>query len=235
MLSKVLRGDEALVAQPLPWRRAAGTGGHKTPSAPIQAVVPSRHGIHPIITTDDQASSLLARIADLESSMERRIAEARQSAYREGETAARTQATAQVEPLLEKLARSIHELSEMRPKLRHEAEGDLLKLSLAIAKRILHRELSADPESLAGLVRVAMEKIRMQEVVRVRVHPQHQATVQQIVTRLSGGIAVEILADHRLPLGGVVIETTRGEFDASVDVQLREIERGLADRLAVRA
>jgi flagellar biosynthesis/type III secretory pathway protein FliH len=28
-----------------------------------------------------------------------------------------------------------------------------------------------------------------------------------------------------------VVETTRGEFDASVDLQLREIERGLTDRL----
>jgi flagellar biosynthesis/type III secretory pathway protein FliH len=68
----------------------------------------------------------------------------------------------------------------------------------------------------------------------VRVHPQHQPTVQQIVARLSGGVAVEILGDQRLPVGGVVIETTRGEFDASVDVQLREIERGLTDRLAAQ-
>jgi flagellar assembly protein FliH len=240
MLSRILRGDEVLVAQAVPWRHAIGTGGPKIPTAPAQAVALATvagkpAGVRQMITTDDQVAALQARVADLEATLERRVAEFRDAAFREGEATARAQVTAQVQPVLEKMAHSIHELSDLRSKLRHQAEGDLLKLALAIAKKILHRELSADPESLAGLIRVAMEKIRIQEVLRVRVHPQHQATVQQIVTRLSGGVGVEILADHRLPVGGVVIETTRGEFDASVDVQLREIERGLTDRLAARA
>ena len=31
--------------------------------------------------------------------------------------------------------------------------------------------------------------------------------------------------------GGVVFETTRGEYDVSTDVQLDEIQKGLTDRL----
>lgn len=232
MLSKILRGEEANIAAPLPWRSAAGSRPRTQKPGPAataltnvskQASASWRMG-----TTHDQLHGLQERVAELEQEMELRIREASEAAYREGENSARMQ----VQSLIEKLARSIQEVADLRPKLRQQAEGDLLKLSLAIARKIVHREISADPEALTALVRVAIEKIRLQEIVRVRTHPQHQAVVQQIVTRLSGGAQVDIQADGRIPLGGIIVDTSRGEFDASVDVQLREIERGLADRLA---
>lgn len=182
----------------------------------------------------ERAAVLQRRVAELEASLEPRCREAREAGYREGEAAGRNQANGQVQPLLEKLARSIQEIAEARPKLRAEAEGDLLKLSLAIARKVLHRELIADPDSIAALIKVCLDKIRLQEIVRVRIHPQHHPAIQQILVRLSTGVPIELLPDPKLQLGGVVIETTRGEFDASVDVQLKEIERGLADRLESR-
>jgi flagellar assembly protein FliH len=46
---------------------------------------------------------------------------------------------------------------------------------------------------------------------------------------------VEVIADASREPGAVVFETERGNLDASVDAQLREIERGLADCLRRRA
>jgi flagellar assembly protein FliH len=40
---------------------------------------------------------------------------------------------------------------------------------------------------------------------------------------------VEVLADANLAPGGVILESSRGLLDASVDTQLAEIERGFAD------
>ena len=232
MLSKILRGDEANIATPLPWKSAAGSRPRPVQSSSSPAASPavpkSVTASGQIVTTHDQVHALQARIAELEQHSERRIREAAETAYREGESAAR----AQVQPLLEKLARSVQEVADLRPNLRRQAEGDLLRLSLAIARKVIHREVSADPEALTALVRVALEKIRIQEIVRVRTHPQHQPVIRQIVAKLSNGVQIDIQADGRIPLGGIVIDTARGEFDASVDVQLREIERGLADRLA---
>ncbi len=223
MLSKVLRGEQAQAVQPVAWRRTAGPAASPTsPSAGVKTDAPKQ-----LVTVDQELGALHARIAEGEALAERRVREAREAGYREGETAARNQ----IQPVLEKLAQSIQEVNGLRAKLRHEAEGDLVKLALAIAKKILHRELSADPDSISGLIRVAVEKIRVQEILRVRIHPQHHPVVQQIMARLSTGAPIEIFADPKMQLGGVVVETTRGEFDASVDLQLREIERGLTDRL----
>jgi flagellar biosynthesis/type III secretory pathway protein FliH len=40
-----------------------------------------------------------------------------------------------------------------------------------------------------------------------------------------------VIADASRAIGSVIFETPRGNLDASVDSQLQEIERGLADRL----
>ena len=56
-------------------------------------------------------------------------------------------------------------------RLRAEAEADLVQLSLAIARRVLRRELAIDPEALHGLILGALEKLSGQEISRVRVHP----------------------------------------------------------------
>ncbi|MBE7157897.1 MAG: hypothetical protein INR62_05610 [Rhodospirillales bacterium] len=178
-----------------------------------------------------ERAQLLARIAELERSGEARILQARDQAFREGEAAGRNQAAAQIQPLIDKLARTLHELSELRPKLRFEAESDLLQLALAIAHKVLHRELSIDPEALSGVVKVALEKIRLRDILRVRIHPQYHAHVGQLIAKLSAGAAIELVPDPKLELGGLIVETTRGEWDASVGTQLKEIERGLADRL----
>jgi flagellar assembly protein FliH len=229
MLSRVLRGEDTGLIQPLSWRRAPGSSAPPMPTVPVAG-----KKVEYAQTADQQIGALQARIAELEALMERRVRETRDAAYKEGETAGKNQTAAQVQPVLDKLAKSIQELGEIRPKLRHDAEADLLKLALAIARKILHRELSADPDSIAGLVRVAVEKIRAQEILKVRIHPQHHPILQQILARVATGAQIDVFPDPKLELGGVVVETTRGEFDASVDLQLREIERGLADRLVRR-
>jgi flagellar assembly protein FliH len=232
MLSKILRDGHKDAIAPLSWRRAGGpAAAAKGPPAPlVMHRVESGH-FQPESVLHDEVRGLRARFAEVEAAAETRVREARESAYREGEAAGRNQGIGQVQPVLEKLAQSIREIAELRPKLRHEAETDVVKLALSIAKKVLHRELASDPEAISGLIRVAMEKIRVHEIVRVRIHPQQHGPVQQAIARFAMGAEVEIAADSKLPLGGVVVETTRGDFDASVDVQLKEIERGLTDRL----
>jgi flagellar assembly protein FliH len=152
-------------------------------------------------------------------------------AYAEGAAAARIEAEAEIQPVLERLANGIASLAGARAKVRREAESDLVKLSISIARRLLHRELSIDPESVQALVRVAIEKISVSELVRVRVHPPHRDLVEKALDHCTAGRAVELIADPSLLPGDLVYETIRGALDARIDSQLEEIERGFADRL----
>ena len=117
--------------------------------------------------------------------------------------------------------------------MREQAEADLVRLALAIAKRVVHRELNTDPDTILGLVKVALSKLRANEAVRVRVHPAHQSLVHEfLVHSIESAAHIDVTGDVAAGLGGVIFETSRGEFDFSVDVQLSEIEKGLTDRLA---
>ena len=176
------------------------------------------------------ASRLKAESAAAVAERDRLIRDAREAGRVEGETAARESARAEVQPVLERLAASIQRASELPAQLRAQAEGDVVRLAVAIAQRILQRELHVDPEVITGLVRVGLEKVRMQDVTRVRVSPDHQLAVRECFTRL-GAAHVEVISDPAQEQGSMIFETSRGKLDASIGTQLREIERGLTDRL----
>jgi len=170
-------------------------------------------------------------MAQLETQYRQKIHEAHAAGVREGEIAGRNRAGAEMQPVMERLARSIQEIANLRDRLRREAESDVVLLALAIARRVIRREMAADPDALRGLVIAALEKLRGQEISRVKVHPSHAAMVKACLQQaLSGGL-VEVVSDQSRELGSVIFETSRGNLDASVDSQLQEIERGLTDRL----
>jgi flagellar assembly protein FliH len=106
-------------------------------------------------------------------------------------------------------------------------------MALAIGKRILHRELSTDPSALQGLVQAAFERIAREEITRVVVHPEQLAAVREALAQCTTR-KIEVSGDTGREKGTLIFETTRGALNASVDSQLQEIERGLADRLKWR-
>jgi flagellar assembly protein FliH len=88
-----------------------------------------------------------------------------------------------------------------------------------------------DPDAIHDLVLGALEKLQSQEITRVRVHPAHAALVTACLRQVVAASPVEVIPDPSREPGAVIFETDRGNLDASVESQLREIERGLADRL----
>lgn len=172
-----------------------------------------------------------ALISRLEQQCAQKVRDARNAAYREGEAAGKSAATAEVAPVVERLARGIDDVAGLRPRLRKQAEADVLKLALAIARRVIRRELAVDPDALAGLLVAALEKLQGHEILRARVHPSHVDLLRRTLGPTAAGAAVEVTGDLSLEPGAAIFETERGNLDASVSTQLEEIERGLADRL----
>lgn len=219
MSSKLITGETAAVFEPMPWK-ITGSGISRKTAAPSgaapKALATTGRDLGPALDTD------LAKL-------EQDIDQARAAARAEGEAFGRQQAQAELQPVLQKLAAAIQESADLRGRLRAQAESDLVRLSLAIAKKILGREINMDPEAITGVVKACLEKMRMQEVLRVRLHPEHRQRVTECLARL-GATHVEVLGDPTCERGAVLFETSRGNLDASVDTQLREIERGLTDR-----
>lgn len=163
---------------------------------------------------------------------ERQLELAREEGRREAGQAARQAVEQEVAALRGQLIRSIESIAALRPKLRREAEGQLVELALAIGRRVLHRELTVDPSAIAGLVRSALDGLTLRELVGVRAHPALAPAIEAEIRRAGAPTAVRIEADQSLEAGAVLIETTYGVLDASISTQLEEIERGFSDLLS---
>src|ERR1051326_4568763 len=176
-----------------------------------------------------QGQDTEARILDLERQLNERVQTAYQRGLQEGEAGGRQQGAAQFQAALERLSRTIEELVNTRPRLRHQAEEDVVKLALAIARRILYRELMTDPAALLGLVRAALDKLDGRGVHKVRANAQDAAILQQHFQQMGLPYKLDVVADPALERGSAIFETDHGSLDDSVDTQLNEIERGFAD------
>jgi len=217
MSSKVLPPDDASSAVRFAWREVPSSDAAAGRGAAARG------------------TDLVEATACMERQAEQRVREAHAAGFREGEAAGKKRAAAELEPVLERLARSIHEMAGLRGEIRREAELDMLRLALEIARRVLRRELAVDPDAIRGLVLAALEKLQGQEVSRVKVHPSHAVLVGDLLRKSGAGQQVEVMADASREPGAVIFETERGNLDASVGAQLGEIERGLADCLRRRA
>jgi flagellar assembly protein FliH len=112
-------------------------------------------------------------------------------------------------------------------------EEEVVRLALAIAGRVLHRETGMDPFILKGAVRVALEKVQGRETAVLRA-PEEQAEDWKRILLEAHREDVSVVGDSRLQAGECILETSVGRVDIGVKAQLEEIEKGFFDLLQQR-
>lgn len=158
-----------------------------------------------------------------------RLQQERNAAFEAGRKAAQDASRQELEAHYARLSKSLEELAVCRVRYRQETEREVVQLSLEIARRILRRELTIDPEAILGLLRAGLDSVSLREVLEVRVHTAHADIVRTALQRMGAPAAISVVGDPHLEPGAVCVETRRGGFDASAETQIEEIQRGFAD------
>jgi flagellar assembly protein FliH len=212
MSSRVIRPEDGVESAPIAWR-ATGVS---------------------ITQTRESSKTQVPEPAEIQQAIEARTRAAYNQGLAAGDAAAQQRAQHKLDPVLHGLNTMIAELASLRKRVRAEAEDDAVKLSIAIARRVLYRELSTDPEAILGLVMAAFGKLNARETHRLRVSPADAAVIQEHRVKLQIPPGLEINSDGSLTAGSAIFETSRGDLDASIETQLAEIDRGLTDALKRR-
>ena len=145
----------------------------------------------------------------------RRDADAlREAARREGFAAGRQEALARI-------TEDAVRLGVDRARSAAAAEGELRRLAVRIAEKILARQLTLTPEAVTDVVRQALGAVRARRVT-VRVHPDDLPLTQEIT-------GAAFVADPLIERGGCIVDTGHGTVDARLATQLAAIERALED------
>jgi flagellar assembly protein FliH len=132
------------------------------------------------------------------------------------------------------IASTVTKFEEERDRYFSRVEAEIVQLSLAIAAKILHREAQVDAMLVASLVRLAMENMREGSSVTIRVEPGKGAAWKQYFSSFSSATRVEVVEDAALSNHDCILETELGSANFSLEKQLKEVEQGFFDLLAVR-
>jgi flagellar assembly protein FliH len=153
----------------------------------------------------------------------------------EGKASARSDFEKTIGELRSQISNALLSFSKERADYFVRVESEVVRLSLSVARKILHRESQIDPLVLTGVVHVALQKLNSDTTVRLRTNPE-EARFWSDYFRQSNDMfpAVDVSGDPSLAQGHCILETDFGSTQISLDTQLKEIELGFFDLLEHR-
>jgi len=176
---------------------------------------------------------------------ERALADARASsrdeAFRDADVMIARQATALTEQRLsEQLETALPALNAAAVALRDEQDRWLIRweqaavrLSVAIAEKLIHRQLTSRPDFSTEMIAHALRLAAGQPQLTVSLHPDDLAAwgdrASQIVQSLTACAESKLVPDAHISRGGCRIETRHGEIDAQVESMLQRIAEELLE------
>jgi type III secretion protein L len=117
----------------------------------------------------------------------------------------------------------------------HEAE--LVKLAVAIAKKIIGRSIELNPGTVLQTAKEVLRGVRSQRRVTIKVHPSDEDGLREQAGSLKmlGAEVGElvIVGNPSIEAGGCIVESDLGVIDAQIGTQLASIENALLRRFDV--
>ncbi len=125
----------------------------------------------------------------------------------------------QSEQMLKMVGRSINYLAEV--------EGEMAEILMNAVKKII--DGFDDRELTVGLIRSALQHVRNERQVSVRIPPGHYTFVKERIAEIladyKGVGFINPVSDPRLDSGSCILESQIGVVDASIDIQLEALKR----------
>ncbi len=160
------------------------------------------------------------------------LAEVRNDATAATEARLRAEFRAQSEREANRISSALDAFERERKGYFARVETEVVRLALSIAAKILHREAQVDPMLVGALVQIAVNQLKENTAVSVRVHPGSAVRWRAHFQSAPQWASVTVVEDPELELGDCVLETELGSANFSLAAQLKEVEQGFFDILA---
>lgn len=115
-----------------------------------------------------------------------------------------------------------------------EIAPDVLEISLDIAKKIIKKEVSENPEILLDNIKSILKGLSKEETkIMLTVNPSHVAMLKQEMPEAvqTAGLEAKVLIvpDENTMEGGCLLTTSNGVIDATLETQLEIISEALKE------
>jgi flagellar assembly protein FliH len=166
----------------------------------------------------------------------RGLADGERGGFEKGRQAAEEAGREQLGEALRGLRRAASELEDLRRSICEEVEEQTVQLALAVARKVAGRELSTDPQALAGIVREAFGRVEGGGRITIRLNPadlERLSGIQPaILPRFTESGLTAFVADEAISPGGCLVETEAGAIDARLEQQFRVVEEAFRAEIA---
>lgn len=197
---------------------------------------PSSGGLNPVL--EDMAARQEAehkvKVAASESEFAETIKRERADAVQQVELRMRQEFELRLQAAHAPMVAAAAAFDEQRTEYFARVEAEIVQLALAIAAKILHREAQVDPMLVASLVRIAVERLREGSSVTVRVGRGKAQRWKEYFAAQAMVARVEVVEGADLSEHDCVLETELGVANFGLDTQLKEVEQGFFDLLALK-
>jgi flagellar assembly protein FliH len=183
---------------------------------------------------DAEADGRAERDARMAEEIRRSFEAGRERGLQEGRTAEHAaqaaHAGARDRAHMEQAARLVENFRSEQMQYFEAVEHEVVKLSLAVAARVLRREAQMDPLLLTGAVRVALGQLSATTQVRLKVPAEELELWSETIAHVPN-LAVKpvVIEGDGMGPGDCLMETELGSVDLGVRAQMGEIERGFFD------
>lgn len=155
--------------------------------------------------------------------------EAYAKGFRHGQSDAEVKVLEKTETLLDYLRDLGQAIALSQEKIVMSAEKSIGKLALAVAGKLVRREIHIDESVVEDIVRESLEAVKSGNSIKLKVNARDIDRIRDCkdtLLRAADDIPdFEIVEDPRVEQGGCIVETDFGIVDARIDSQLQEIGR----------
>lgn len=135
---------------------------------------------------------------------------------------------------IDKVKDAIGEFFGAKQAVYEEIAPDVLEIGFEIAKKIIKKEITEDPQILLENIKDIMKGLSKDESkITIRVNPAQASMLKQDVPEASQNLGLEakiiIIADETIMEGGCILTTTNGVIDATIESQLAIISEVLKE------
>jgi len=188
------------------------------------------------IMNDAKQKSLEMREAAREEGYKAGFEEGYQKGIQEGHVKGRQQGLDTAREMIEEAVEIKQGALEAKERIVKEAEEEIIRIVMEIARKIVGEQLKTDREAILGPVKKALEKCAFSAGVIMKVSPEDYDVVElsksKLMAEIEGISQIEIIAEDTLSQGSCLLETDAGFINSSLEVQLDRIEEAFRELLS---
>ena len=129
---------------------------------------------------------------------------------------------------LANIKNSLCEISNIRQKVYGEISEDILDIAVAVAEKIIKKEVETDKSVIISMIKAALGDCAKHETnITIKVSEENfenvKNSIPEIASSLSGNVKINVVPMNDLDENGVIIETGNGLMDISCETQLEVI------------